>query len=148
MFRGSSFHTIDPKGRIIIPARFRDVIKGTGQDLIMITRMDDCLFAYGMEEWTEIENRILRLPQKSDAMRRFQRIFIGSAQDCKCDTQGRVLIPPALKDYAGLEKEIVLVGVINRFEIWSKERWDHENGVMESDLGDAQVRQEIAQLGL
>jgi MraZ protein len=148
MFRGSSFHTIDPKGRFIIPARFRDVIKGTGQDLIMITRMDGCLYAYVMDEWTKVENNILDLPQKNDAMRRFQRIFIGSCQECKCDTQGRVLIPPALKDYAGLEKEIVLVGVINRFEIWSKEKWDQENGQMDIDLGDDQVRQEIAQLRL
>jgi MraZ protein len=148
MFRGSSFHTIDKKGRIIIPTRFRDAITHTGKDLIMITRMDNCLFAYGLDEWTEIENKILHLPQKSDAMRRFQRIFIGSSQECKCDAQGRVLIPPALKTYAGLEKEIVLVGVINRFEIWSKTKWDQENEQMDTDLGEEQVRQEIAQLGL
>jgi MraZ protein len=148
MFRGSSYHTIDKKGRIIIPTRFRDAITKTSQDLIMITRMDSCLFAYGMDEWTEIENKILHLPQKSDFMRRFQRVFIGSCQECKCDAQGRVLIPPALKQYARLEKEIVLVGVINRFEIWSKERWDHENEQIDTDLSDAQMRQEIAQLGL
>jgi len=148
MFRGSSFHTIDKKGRIIIPSRFRDAIKNTGQDLIMITGMDRCLFAYGMDEWTDIENKILHRPQKSEAMRRFQRIFIGNSQECKCDTQGRVLIPPALKKYAGLEKDIVLVGVINRFEIWSKERWDDENEQMDTDMGDEQVRQEIALLGL
>jgi MraZ protein len=110
--------------------------------------MDDCLFAYGIAEWSEIENKILHRPQKSDAMRRFQRIFIGSCQECKCDAQGRVLIPPALKEYAALEKEIVLVGVINRFEIWSKKKWDLENEQMDTDLGDEQVRQEIAQLGL
>ena len=148
MFRGSSFHTIDPKGRIIVPARFRDVIKASGQDRVMITGMDGCLFAYVIDEWAKIEKKILQLPQKSDSMRRFQRIFIGSAQDCKCDAQGRVLVPPALKVYAGLEKEIVLVGVLSRFEIWSKENWDREHGLMEGDLGDEQVRQEIAQLGL
>lgn len=148
MFRGSSFHTIDPKGRIIVPARFRDVIKASGQDRVMITGMDSCLFAYVIDEWTKIEKKILQLPQKSDSMRRFQRIFIGSAQDCKCDAQGRVLIPPALKQYAGLEKEIVLAGVLSRFEIWSKENWDREHRLMEGDLGDEQVRLEIAQLGL
>lgn len=148
MFRGSSFHTIDPKGRIIIPARFRDVIKASGQDRVMVTRMDSCLFAYVIDAWAKIEKKILHLPQKSDAMRRFQRIFIGSAQDCKCDAQGRVLIPPALKQYAKLQKEIALVGVLDRFEIWSKENWDRENGLMEGDMGDEQVRQEIAQLGL
>lgn len=148
MFRGSSFHTIDPKGRIIIPARFRDVIKVSGVESIMITRMDNCLFAYTHDQWTILEQKILHLPEKSEAMRRFQRLFIGSAQDCKCDAQGRVLIPPFLKQYSGLEKEIVLVGVLARFEIWSRENWDRENGLMEKDMGDEQVRQEIAKLGL
>jgi MraZ protein len=148
MFRGSSFHTIDPKGRIIVPARFRDVIKAGGADSIMITRMDSCLFAYAHDQWRKLEQRILHLPEKSEAMRRFQRVFIGGAHDCKCDAQGRVLIPPFLKQYSGLEKEIVLVGVLDRFEIWSRENWDRENGLMEKDMGDDQVRQEIAQLGL
>ncbi|BBO82962.1 division/cell wall cluster transcriptional repressor MraZ [Desulfosarcina ovata] len=148
MFRGSSFHTIDPKGRIIIPTRFRDVLKAGGDERVMITCMDDCLFAYTLDEWSKLEQKILHLPQKSESMRRFQRIFIGGAHDCKCDGQGRVLIPPFLKKYAGLEKEIVLVGVLDRFEIWSQDNWDRENGQMAKDMGDDQVRQEIAQLGL
>jgi len=148
MFRGSSFHTIDPKGRIIVPTRFRDVIKASGTDSIMITRMDSCLFAYAHDRWGELEQKILHLPEKSEAMRRFQRFFIGGAQDCKCDNQGRVLIPPFLKQYSGLDKEIVLVGSLDRFEIWSRENWDRENGLMEKDLGNEQVRHEIAQLGL
>ena len=114
MFRGSSFHTIDPKGRIIIPTRFRDVIKASGADSIMITCMDSCLFAYTHDQWGKLEQRILHLPEKSEAMRRFQRVFIGGAHDCRCDAQGRVLIPPFLKQYSGLEKEIVLVGVLDR----------------------------------
>jgi MraZ protein len=148
MFRGSSFHTIDSKGRIIIPARFRDVVKAGGNDSIMITRMDKCLFAYTHEEWSKLEQKILQLPEKSESMRRFQRVFIGAAHDCRCDNQGRVLIPPFLKQYSKLEKEIVLVGVLDRFEIWSRENWDRENGLMEKDMGDVQVRNEIAQLGL
>ena len=148
MFRGSSFHSIDPKGRIIIPARFRDVINASGDERIMITRMDNCLFAYTFGEWTKIEQRILQLPQKSESMRRFQRVFIGSAQECRCDGQGRVLIPPYLKGYASLEKEVVLVGVLSRFEIWSKENWDHEDEQLAKDMGDGQVREDIAQIGL
>jgi MraZ protein len=148
MFRGSSFHTIDPKGRIIIPTRFRDVIKADGAGSIMITRMDNCLFAYTHAEWSKLEQKILDIQVKSETLRRFQRIFIGGAHDCKCDNQGRVLIPPFLKQYSRLEKEIVLVGVLDRFEIWSRENWDQENGLMEQDLGDEKVRQEIAQLGL
>jgi len=148
MFRGSSFHTIDPKGRIIVPTRFRDVIKESGADSIMITRMDNCLFAYAHDRWSELEQKILDLPEKSESMRRFQRTFIGAAHECKCDAQGRVLIPPFLKQYSELEKEIVLVGALDRFEIWSRANWDRENGLMEKDMGNEQVRHEIAQLGL
>ncbi|BBO75140.1 transcriptional regulator MraZ [Desulfosarcina widdelii] len=148
MFRGSSFHTIDPKGRIIVPTRFREVIKESGTDSIMITRMDSCLFAYAHDRWAELEQKILHLPEKSEEMRRFQRFFIGGAQDCKCDAQGRVLIPPFLKQYSELEKEIVLVGVLDRFEIWSRENWDRENGLQQKDMGNEQVRREIAQLGI
>ncbi|GAB6904837.1 Protein MraZ [Desulfosarcina cetonica] len=148
MFRGSSSHTIDAKGRIIIPARFRDVINASGDERIMITRMDNCLFAYTFNEWNKVEQRILQLPQKSERMRRFQRFFIGSAQDCRCDGQGRVLIPPMLKGYAGLEKEVVLVGVMSRFEIWSKEKLDREEEQLATDMGDEQIREEISHLGL
>ncbi|WP_319524157.1 division/cell wall cluster transcriptional repressor MraZ [uncultured Desulfosarcina sp.] len=148
MFRGSSFHTIDPKGRIIVPTRFREVIKDSGTDSIMITRMDRCLFAYAHDRWEELEQKILHLPEKSEEMRRFQRFFIGGAQDCKCDAQGRVLIPPFLKQYSELDKDIVLVGVLDRFEIWSRENWDRENGLQERDMANEQVRREIALLGL
>ena len=148
MFRGSSFHTIDPKGRIIIPTRFRDVIKSDGADSIMITCMDQCLFAYTHAQWGKLEQKILDLQVKSEALRRFQRIFIGGAHDCKCDAQGRVLIPPFLKQYAQLEKEIVLVGVLVRFEIWSRDNWDRENSLMAEAMTETPVRQEIAQLGL
>jgi len=148
MFRGTSYHTIDPKGRFIIPARFRDVIKANGGDGIMITRMDDCLFAYTQDQWGKLEQKILHLPQKDEAMRRFQRVFIGGAHDCRYDAQGRVLIPPSLKQYSGLEKDIVLVGVLNRFEIWSRENYDRESGRFDKDMQDDLVRSEIADLSL
>ena len=148
MFRGSSFHTIDAKGRFIVPTRFRDVIRASGHDCLVISRMDGCLFAYTLDEWTKLEKKILHLPSKSEAMRRFARLFIGSAHEQRCDGQGRVLIPAPLKQYAELDKEIVLAGVIDRFEIWSKEKWDHENDKNEADLSDEAVRQEIAQLGI
>ncbi len=148
MFRGSSFHTIDNKGRIIIPARFRSLIDKEGDGSVMITRMDDCLFVYCMSEWIEVENKILQSPKKSQEIRRFQRVFIGSCQECKCDKQGRVLIPPTLKEYAKLKKEIALVGAGIRFEIWSRENWDRENAQMDIDMGNNQVMQDISELGL
>lgn len=148
MFRGSSNHTIDTKGRIIIPTRFRDKIKVNGEDGVVITRMDECLKAYPYDKWSEIENRILSLPVKTEAMRRFRRVFVGGAFECTCDKQGRVLIPPTLREYAKLEKEIVLVGVLDHFEIWSRDRWDTENSRLDEDLKKEDVRLEIAELGL
>ena len=148
MFRGSSTHNLDPKGRIIIPSRFRNVIRAGGGDTVMITRMDKSLFAYALDEWGRIEEKILALAEKSDAMRRFRRVFIGGAFECACDKQGRVLVPPSLRDYAQLEKEIILVGVLDHFEIWSKDNWEKENQLMESDMLKEEVRNEISRLGL
>ena len=148
MFRGSSFHTIDAKGRVIIPARFRDVIRSSGVDEVMISRMDGALVAYTSEEWRKIETRILSLAEKSDTMRRFRRVFIGGAFACPCDRQARILIPPTLRQYAGLERDIVLAGVLDHFEIWSRENWERENRAMEEDMLNEAVRSEIARLGL
>jgi len=147
MFRGSSFHTLDAKGRIIVPARFRDLIRANG-DGVMVSRMDSCLLAYTFPEWRQIESRILALSEKSETMRRFRRVFIGGAFECPCDKQERILVPPSLRQYAGLEKEIVLVGVLDHFEIWSRENWDKENTHMEEDMSKEVVRNEIAKLGL
>jgi transcriptional regulator MraZ len=148
MFRGSSLHTIDSKGRIIIPSRFREIIKADDNNGIMISRMDSGLVAYTHTEWRKIETRILSLAEKSDNMRRFRRVFIGGAFECPCDKQGRILIPPMLRQYAELSREIVLVGVLDHFEIWSREKWEKENLHMEKDMKKEEVRNEIAKLGL
>ena len=148
MFRGSSAHTLDAKGRIIVPSRFRDVIRAGGGDTVMITRMDGCLYAYSANEWNKILDRIMDLAEKSDAMRRFRRVFVGGAFECNCDRQNRVLIPPTLRDYAKLIREIVLVGVLDHFEVWSRENWEKENEAMENDMLKEEVRNEISRLGL
>jgi len=148
MFRGSHPHSLDDKGRIIIPTRFRDYIRAGGSDAIMITGMDRCLFAYTLEGWGKVETRILSLAENSDTMRRFRRSFVGNAHECQFDRQGRVLIPPQLRTYAALDKEIVLVGVLNHFEVWSKENWDKEKEAVELDMQKVEVRDEIAKLGL
>ena len=147
MFRGCSFHTIDQKGRIIVPARFRDIIKANG-DGVMVSTMDRCLVAYTFEDWREIENKILSLAEKSESMRRFRRIFIGGAFQCACDKQERILIPPSLRTYAEFEREIALVGVLDHFEIWAREKWEKEQHHMEADMQKEDVRNEIAKLGL
>jgi MraZ protein len=148
MFRGSSFHTIDAKGRIIIPARFRELIRNGDKPGVMLTKLDNGLVAYPFEQWTEIEEKILSLAEKNDTMRRFRRVFIGGAFECLCDSQERILVPPTLREYAGFEKEIVLVGVLDHFEIWSKENWEQENAKLELDMQQEGVRNEIAKLGL
>ena len=148
VFRGSYIHSIDDKGRIIIPSRFRDIVRAGGSDSVMVTRMDRSLYAYAQDAWGKIEERILSLAEKSDNMRRFRRVFVGGAFECSCDKQGRILIPQTLRDYAGLDKEIVLVGVLDHFEIWARENWDKENELMEIDMQKEGVRNEIARLGL
>jgi MraZ protein len=148
MFRGSSFHTIDAKGRIIIPARFRELIKNGDKPGVMVSKLDRGLVAYPFEQWGEIEEKILSLAEKSESMRRFRRVFIGGAFECPCDRQDRILVPPTLREYAGFEKEIVLVGVLDHFEVWSKENWEQENAKQEQDMQHEEVRNEIAKLGL
>jgi len=148
MFRGTSFHTIDAKGRIIVPTRFRDAIKADGSGSVMVSRMDSCLVAYPLDEWRKIEARILSLAEKSDAMRRFRRVFVGGAFECPSDRQERILIPPTLRQYAQLEKEIAMVGVLDHFEVWSRKNWEQENLDMEADMQTEEVRNEVARLGL
>jgi MraZ protein len=148
MYRGSSFHTIDVKGRIIIPKRFRDAISHRDGNRLMVSRMDKSLVVYALREWEKIESKILSLAEKNDNMRRFRRVFIGGAFECVWDKQDRILVPPTLREYAGLDKEIVLVGVLDHFEIWSRENWDKENATMEKDMKKEEVRNEIAKLGI
>ncbi|MBU1055915.1 MAG: division/cell wall cluster transcriptional repressor MraZ [Proteobacteria bacterium] len=148
MFRGTSFHTIDKKGRIIIPARFREIIRNSENDGVFVSRMDGTLYAYTFEEWRKIENKILSLAEKSESMRRFRRVFIGGAFECLCDKNDRILIPPTLRQYSGLEKDMVLVGALDHFEIWSLDNWNKELEQLEADSKKEEVRNEIAKLGI
>ena len=148
MFRGSSYHTIDAKGRVIIPTRFRDVLRADGADGLMISRMDSCLVGFTFNEWRNIESKILAMAEKNDNMRRFRRVFIGGSFECSCDKQDRILVPPSLRQYAELEKEIVLVGVLDHFEIWSRDSYDKETMILEKDMKKEEVRNEIAKLGI
>ncbi len=146
MFRSSSYHSIDTKGRIIIPSRFRDLIKTYDQAGLMVSCLDNALYAYTFNEWRNIEKKILA--NKSRHMVKFKRVFIGNACECLCDKQDRIRIPQNLRETAGLEKEIALVGLLDHFEIWSKENWIKENQLVNSDLEKDEVRDEIASIGL
>ena len=148
MFRGSSLHNLDPKGRLIIPARFRDVLKQSSVEGLVVSKMDGALFCYTFEEWHKIEERILNLAEKSENMRRFRRVFVGGAFECLLDKQGRILIPPCLRQYSGLNKEVVLVGVLDHFEIWASDSWHQEDDKFQNDLKNEDMRNEVAALGL
>jgi MraZ protein len=148
MFRSSSFHTIDEKGRFAIPARFRDILGASEVDSVTVTTLDGCLKAYTREEWRKIEKKILDLAEKSDTMRRFRRWFIGRACECPCDKQGRVLIPSPLRTYASLDREIVLVGVLDHFEIWDRTLWEQEAAALEDEMKQDELKSQISKLGL
>jgi len=121
MFRSRSDQTIDSKGRIMLPARFRDILNKKYDNTLVITNFDGCLIAYPTDEWIEFEEKVRKFPSGNKETRNFKRFIISSAAECTVDKQGRILIPPSLKTYAQLEKEIVIAGLINHFEIWNKD---------------------------
>lgn len=147
-FRGSSYHNIDTKGRVIIPARFKEPIKNGERSGVMVTKLDRALVAYPFDEWEKVEQKILYQATKDDDFRLFRRFFVGNASDCYCDRQDRILIPPPLREYAGLVKEIVLVGVLDHFEIWSRENWNNEESRHDERVKETDFKMKIGDLGL
>ena len=122
MFMGEYNHTIDPKGRVIIPAKFRDTL---GEQFVITKGLDGCLFVYDEQEWKAFEEKLKTLPITNKEARAFVRFFLAGAADVETDKQGRILLPGVLRDHAKLIKDVVLVGVGSRVEIWSKECWDN-----------------------
>jgi MraZ protein len=123
MFRGRNDQTIDVKSRIILPVKFREILTKKYDNTLVLTNFDGCLIAYPTEEWIEVEDKIRKLPSGNRQVRAFKRFIISGISECSVDKQGRVLIPPSLKKYAQLEKDIVINGQINHFEIWNKKRF-------------------------
>ena len=131
MFIGEYNHTIDAKGRLIVPAKFREAL---GDEFVVTKGLDGCLFVYPMEEWTVFTNKLKELPLTKKDARQFSRFFLAGAASCEVDKQGRILIPAVLRDFAGLEKDAVLVGVSSRIEIWSKAKWEEVSDVDIEDM--------------
>lgn len=121
MFLGEYQHTLDNKGRIIIPARFREEL---GSSFVATKGLDNCIFLYTNEEWHLIEKKIHALPFTRQDVRAFSRFFFSGASEIEIDKQGRINIPPNLRSYAGIEKESVIIGVGARIEIWALENWE------------------------
>lgn len=124
MFYGEYEHTLDRKGRLIIPAKFREVFKENYIEKFYVTRgLDKCLFVFTEEEWKLQEQKFKALSFTKSEARRFNRLYFSGACELTCDKQGRILLPSYLKGFAGIQREVMVVGISNRIEIWSKDGW-------------------------
>ena len=141
MFMGEYNHTIDPKGRVIIPAKFRENL---GSQFVITKGLDGCLYGYPYDTWEEVGKNFQESMQANKEARKFSRFFFASASSCDIDKQGRILIPANLRDYAGLKKDVVLAGNLTHIEIWDKDKWDADNTFEDMD----DVADKLAEIGL
>ena len=141
MFMSEYNHTLDTKGRLIIPAKFRETL---GEEFVISKGMDGCLFVYANDDWNAFEQKLTSLPLINKEARQFARFFLAGAATVEVDKQGRILLPPVLREYADLQKDVVLVGVLSRVEIWDKGRW-LENTYDEDEMDD--IAEHMAELG-
>ena len=143
MFYGEYQHSVDQKGRVIVPSKFRE---GLGEKFIVTKGLDSCLFAYSSEEWSSLESKLKALPFTDKDVRAFIRFFFAGAAECETDKQGRALIPQNLRDYAGLEKDIYVIGVSSRVEIWDKAKWESYSS--DENVSADKIAEKMAMLGI
>jgi MraZ protein len=143
MFIGEYLHTIDKKGRINIPSKFRDKL---GERFFITKGLDNCLFVFPESEWTSFENKLKGLPLTNKNARAFVRLFFSGATECSLDKQGRVTLPQTLREYSNLEKEVAIIGVSTRIEIWSKNNWDNYND--SANISYDEIAEKMAELGI
>lgn len=141
MFMGEYNHTIDAKGRLIVPSRFREIL---GDAFVVTKGLDGCLFVYDNEEWQAFEEKLRSLPITNKEARQFARFFLAGAAEVEVDKQGRILVPNILREFAQINKDVVLIGVASRIEIWSKERFEGMASFEDMD----EIAEHMAQLGL
>ncbi len=143
MFIGEYEHNVDAKGRIIMPAKLREDI---GDKFIITKGLDGCLFAYSLVEWANFEEKLKALPLAQKNARNFVRFFLSGAVECEIDKQGRFLIPANLREHAGLDKEIVIIGVGTRLEIWNREVW--KNYSSDDNISADEIAENMTMLGI
>lgn len=141
MFMSEYTHSIDTKGRVIVPAKFRESL---GNEFVITQGLDGCLFVFPNEEWNAFEEKLKSLPMSNKDARKFVRFFLAGAATVELDKQGRILIPTVLREFAGLEKDVVVVGVGSRVEIWDKSRWDEATTFSDMD----EIAEHMSDLGL
>lgn len=143
MFTGEYSHTFDKKGRVIIPAKFRDEL---GDNFFIGRGLDKCLFVYPIETWIDFSNKLKKLSVFSSEHRYFLRKFVSGFSECSFDKQGRILVPPILRKYSNLDDETVIIGVLDRIEIWSKENWNQY--VNTEDLNFDDIAEKMTEIGI
>ena len=143
MFIGEYGHSVDTKGRVSIPAKFREEL---GERFILTKGLDNCLFIYSMDEWSILENKLKQLPLTNRDARAFVRFFFSGATECELDSQGRIRIPTNLREHAMLEKDAVIIGVGTRIEIWSNLEWQEYNS--DENLSYDEIASKMAELGI
>ncbi|ADQ07629.1 MraZ protein [Caldicellulosiruptor acetigenus I77R1B] len=143
MLIGEYKHVVDSKGRIILPSKFREEL---GERFILTKGLDNCLFGYSLKEWAVLEEKLKKLPLTSKEARTFLRFFFAGACECEVDKQGRVLIPQNLREYAGIQKEVFIIGVMTRIEIWSEDNWLKE--MTNENLSVDRIAQKMEELGI
>ena len=147
MFRGRYEHSIDAKGRTSLPARYRDALAATGERRIILTSAPDpCLVAYAMPEWSAFEERVAKLPQFDRAVQKLKRIYLSGAVECDVDESGRILVPPTLRDHAGLAKDVLWAGSGKYAELWDKQAWKVQFETNDQERREISAR--LAELGL
>jgi len=140
---GEYEHTLDVKGRLIMPAKLRDSI---GENFIVTKGLDGCLFGFSKEEWTNFEEKLKSLPLTNKNARDFVRFFLSGAIECEIDKQGRFLIASNLREYATMEKEVVIIGVGTRIEFWDKAKWKEYNN--SENVSADQIAENMTMLGI
>lgn len=137
MFIGTHLHSFDAKGRLILPVKFRAQL---GERCIATRGLDRSLFVFPLEEWSNLEQRLRKLPLTRPEARAFTRFFFSGATECDLDPQGRILIPPSLREYAGIKREVAVIGVSTRIEIWPRDRWTEYSAPVEEAYDDLASR--------
>ena len=140
MLKGEYIHTIDAKGRVTIPAKFRDEL---GSRFVVTRGLEDCLSAYSFERWKRIEDKLSEISLTNKAGMKLTRLIMGNAIECEVDKMGRILITQTLRDKAGLNKDVVLLGLGDRIELWDKAKWDEINS---ADAFDNMTDEELSKL--
>ncbi len=143
MFIGEYEHNVDAKGRVIMPAKLREDI---GDKFIITKGLDGCLFAYSQTEWANFEEKLKALPLAQKNARNFVRFFLSGAVECDIDKQGRFLIPANLREHAELDKEIVIIGVGTRLEIWNRDKW--QNYSSDENISADEIAENMTMLGI